>query len=313
MCLVEVDQRRGAGAYQLIEPRVVHLTNRTGITVRRTLPTRQLRTIGAWCFIDHFGPYPGASSMSVAPHPHVGLQTVSWLFAGEVEHRDSLSTVQVITPGALNLMTAGRGIAHSELSDPDSPAFHGVQLWVALPDGVRHQAPHFEHHAELPEFDCQGARIRLLVGTLLGNTSVATIYSPLVGAQITLGRADLNLPLEPGFQYGILAVDSDIRVNGLHVPATQLLSIDEASRGLRFSGPSGARFMLLGGEPFNEPLVMWWNFIGRSHEEIVQMRQDWQEGSERFAAFTDRIGGRIPAPELPIVPLRPRYLMMRST
>lgn len=294
---------------QTIEPRVVHLTTRTGISVRRTLPTRQLRTIGAWCFLDHYGPTDDAGSMSVAAHPHAGLQTVSWLFDGQLEHRDSLGTTQVINPGELNLMTAGYGIAHSELSEQSAAPLHGVQLWVVLPDSARNQAPHFEHHGNLPDFNHDGARIRLIMGDLLGHKSPAATYTPLMGAQITLGDEPVRIPAQPGFEYGVLAVETLLTVNGIKVPATNLHSVtDQISPDseLVIEGASGSRAILLGGAPFTESIVMWWNFIGRSHEDVNQMRLDWQSSSERFPAFTDRIGGRIPAPDLPNVPLKSR-------
>ena len=291
---------------QTIEPRVVHLTTRTGISVRRTLPTRQLRTIGAWCFLDHYGPTDDAGSMSVAAHPHAGLQTVSWLFSGELEHRDSLSSIQVIRPGELNLMTAGAGIAHSELSEQAAAPLHGVQLWVALPDSARHQAPHFEHHDELPDFEHDGGRIRLLIGSLFGHVSPAATYSALLGAQITLGTNPMTIPADTQFQYGVLPVESEISVNGEFIPPTHLRSLNDPSNSITIFGPEGTRVMLLGGEPFTEQMVMWWNFIGRDHDEIEQMRIDWQEGSDRFGQFDDRIGGRIPAPDMPATRLRPR-------
>ncbi len=291
---------------QTIEPRVVHLTTRTGISVRRTLPTRQLRTIGAWCFLDHYGPTEDAGSMSVAAHPHVGLQTVSWLFSGQLEHRDSVSSIQVVNPGELNLMTAGVGIAHSELSEQSAAPLHGVQLWVVLPESARHQAPHFEHHEDLPDFEHNGARVRVLVGRLLGHESPAATYSPLVGAQITLGDDPVSMPREQGFEYGLLPVDNDVVANGTPGPTTNLFNIDDDSEIITISGPAASRVMLLGGEQFTEPMVMWWNFIGRNHDEVEQMRSEWEAGNQRFAAFEDRIGGRIPAPELPNVPLKSR-------
>ncbi len=291
---------------QAIKPRVVHLTNRTGISVRRTLPTRQLRTIGAWCFLDHYGPTDDAGSMSVAAHPHVGLQTVSWLFSGELEHRDSISSVQVIKPGELNLMTAGVGIAHSELSEQSAAPLHGVQLWVALPDSARHQVPHFEHHGDLPDFEHDGGQIRILMGSLLGYESAAATYSPMVGAQLTLGDRPMVIPREAGFQYGLLPIDNDVTVNETSVATTHLLSIEDGLDTFTIIGPAGSKVMLLGGEPFTEPMVMWWNFIGRSNDEIAQMRADWEQHDDRFSSFDDRIGGRIPAPEMPNVPLKPR-------
>lgn len=151
----------------LLEPREVPLGGPRAMTVRRTLPHKQIRTVGAWCFLDHYG--PDHNRMSVPPHPHIGLQTVSWLLAGEVEHRDSVGSVQRILPGELNVMTAGHGIAHSEyaVSDP-SVAMHGVQLWVALPAEYRDRAPAFEHHSDLPVVEGGGLRATVMVGEFAG-------------------------------------------------------------------------------------------------------------------------------------------------
>ena len=290
----------------IIEPRAVQLTPRSGISVRRTVPTRQVRTIGAWCFLDHFGPSADGGMMTIGAHPHVGLQTVTWLFSGQVEHRDSVGSIQVITPGELNLMTSGEGIAHSELAEPPEP-LHGVQLWVALPDTARHQAPHFEHHRDLPEFEHDGARIRVFMGSLLGHDSPASTYSPLVGAHVTLSEATVSIPRPQGFQIGILPADHDVSINGKHVPATHLFVLDEDEGSITITGQPGSNVMLLGGEPFTEPTVMWWNFIGRTHDEVRQMREDWaNNNTTRFAAFDDRINSRVPAPEMPNVPLKAR-------
>jgi len=164
----------------ILSPRSVKLTTRSGTEISRTLPHRYIRTIGAWCFVDHFGPTTQSDAMSIATHPHTGLQTVSWLFAGEVEHRDSLGSVQIIKPGELNLMTAGRGVAHSELSTENSTVAHGVQLWTVLPDRDRKSAPLFDHYGQLPEFQRDDLKIRLFIGELFGEKSPARIFSELL-------------------------------------------------------------------------------------------------------------------------------------
>src|SRR5919202_6561195 len=161
----------------LLEPREVPLGGPRAMLVHRTLPHRDIRTIGAWCFVDAFGPSTGPG-MHVPPHPHIGLQTVTWLLAGDVEHRDSVGSRQLVHPGELNVMTAGRGIAHSEDSvGPAGSGMHGVQLWTALPDADRQQAPHFEHHGDLPVLTAAGLRGTVFVGTLYGATSPAAAYS----------------------------------------------------------------------------------------------------------------------------------------
>ena len=286
-----------------LTPRHVKLTNRTGVEVRRTLPHKELRTIGAWCFIDHFGPTSDEDAMSVAAHPHTGLQTASWLIAGEVEHRDSLGSIQLIRPGELNLMTAGSGIAHSELSINESQPFHGVQLWIVLPDAHRHQDSHFEHHDDLPVVRQDNLVAKVFAGSFLGVTSPANYYSPLVGAEISI-TSDVQIPLVLEFEYGILVVSRTIRVNGELVEVGSLHYLPAGNESVSLSGEG--QVMFLGGEPFAEDIVMWWNFIGRSHEEIIEMKSAWEQRVGGFKEFDDRIGGFIPAPDLPNVRLTAR-------
>jgi len=290
-----------------LAPRIVKLTTRTGIDIRRTLPHRYLRTIGAWCFVDHYGPTSQKDAMSVAAHPHVGLQTASWLFKGEVEHRDSLGKIQVIHPGQLNLMTAGFGIAHSELSLDSDNEMHGVQLWIALPESARNELPSFHHYQDLPNISESGLTAKLFVGDFMGHHSPAIVFTELVGVEIDIAAGSTALiPLNEKFEYGLLLVLGDLSVNETEIPLTSLHYMPIGQHSLSLTSVSGAKFILLGGEPFPEEIVMWWNFIGRSHEEIVQMRADWNNETERFPAFEDRIHGRIPAPELPNLRLNPR-------
>lgn len=290
-----------------LDPRVVKLTTRSGVDVQRTLPHRHLRTIGAWCFVDHFGPTDQLNAMSVAAHPHTGLQTVSWLFSGEVEHRDSLGSIQKIIPGELNLMTSGKGIAHSELSINQDTLLHGVQLWIVLPDEIRSIEPVFSHHDHLPHFEWEGMKVRLFIGEMFGQRSLAKTFSPLVGAELNLPvGAQTYLPVENDFEYGVLVVEGEASINASPVNSGQLRYIPPGRKTLALSSTSGAKLILLGGEPFKEKIVMWWNFIARSHDEIVKMREDWQSQSPLFPAFQDRIGGRIPAPNLPNLRLSPR-------
>lgn len=245
--------------------------------------------------------------MSVAAHPHAGLQTVNWLFNGEVEHCDSLGNVQKVVPGELNIMTAGRGIAHSEFSINNRTILHGVQLWAVLPDQYRGVEPSFDHHNDLPVFTWKELEIRLLVGKFLGQASSAKIFSPMIGAEIDLpANSTTDLSADPTFEYGVLVVSGEVNVNGNSVGLGQLHYVPPGKAELVLASANGAKFILLGGEPFKEKIVMWRNFIARSHDEIVQMRDDWQNQSSRFPAFHDRIGGYIPAPALPNLKLTPR-------
>ena len=176
-----------ATSVEIMTPREVPLGGLRAMTVRRTLPQRQRSLIGAWCFVDHYGPDPvdDTGGMNVAPHPHTGLQTVSWLFEGEIEHRDSAGNHAMVRPGQVNLMTAGRGISHSEISTPGTRTLHGAQLWVALPDADRHADPDFAHH-EPPRLTGDGWSARVFLGSLLGDTSPVSTYTPLLGAEILL-------------------------------------------------------------------------------------------------------------------------------
>lgn len=294
---------------ELLEGSPVALGGPRGLPVTRTLPNKQRRMVGAWCFLDAYGPHDLSVSdgMRVGPHPHMGLQTVSWLTAGEVLHRDSLGRRQEIRPGRLNLMTAGRGISHSE----ETPAVHsgvlaGVQLWVALPDADRNGPPDFTHHADLPVVTGPGLRAIVLMGALAGATSPARIHTPLVGAEVTLTGGPASLPVRPDFEYAVLALDGAATVDGVPLKPGPLLYRPPGRSSLDFQASSPVRLMLLGGAPFEEQLVMWWNFVGRTHEEIATARSDWESASGRFGTVHGYDGARIPAPPMPITRLVPR-------
>ncbi|SFC42083.1 hypothetical protein SAMN05216284_104252 [Micromonospora sediminimaris] len=278
-------------------------------TVRRLLPQRTRRLVGAWCFVDHFGPDDVAQrpGMEVPPHPHTGLQTVTWLLDGEILHRDSLGNQQPIRPGQLNVMTSGHGIAHSERSPAEHPPLmHGVQLWVALPDEARAAGADFAHHAELPRWRDGDLDVTLLVGELAGERSPARVHTPLLGAQLELaGSAVAGLSLRRDFEYALLALDGAGEVDGLPLAPGALLWLGAGRDVLRLGGEPGSRFMLLGGIPFEEPLVMWWNFVGRDHDEIVAAREDWMAG-RRFGVVADDPDPPLPAPALPTVRLKAR-------
>jgi redox-sensitive bicupin YhaK (pirin superfamily) len=285
-----------------VSPRVVKLTTRTEVDIKRSFPQPALRRIGAWVFLDHFGPTPQVDGMVVAQHPHTGLQTVTWPFAGHVEHRDSVGSIQVLNPGELNLMTAGRGISHSEISLAKSDSLHAAQLWLALPDSARKIDPIFEHHGNLPILEAGENQATVFIGSLDGVSSPAKVFTPLVGAELRIS-GDWQLPLESDFEHGILAVSGDLRVNGEPLAVDDLAYLAPGETAL-IEGQGLA--LLLGGTPFTEHIVMWWNFIARSHAEIVQMREAWNSQSGDWEPFEDRVGGWIPAPELPNVELRPR-------
>ncbi len=305
-----------AAGVEILTPREVPLGGPRALLVRRTLPQHQRSLIGAWCFVDHYGPQDvrSGTAMDVPPHPHTGLQTVSWLFSGEVEHRDSAGVHAFVRPGELNLMTAGAGICHSEVSTAATTMLHGVQLWVALPDAHRDTERNFDHYVPTP-VSRAGATIRVFLGTLDGVSAPVPTFSPLLGAQIDLGAGSrLTLDTDPTFEHGVLVDRGDVDVDGTAVTVAELAyrPAGPSTLELRNTGDRPARVVVLGGTPFTEELVMWWNFVGRSHDDIVNYRDQWQHHDARFGhvdgyrpvAQGDPL--RLPAPRLPTTRLRPR-------
>jgi quercetin 2,3-dioxygenase len=276
--VVCIDPERAAGV-ETLTPRAVPLGGIRAMTVRRTLPQRARSFIGAWCFLDHYGPDDVARTggMRVPPHPHTGLQTVSWLFSGEVEHRDSLGTHAFVRPGELNLMTAGHGISHSEDSTPATRVLHGVQLWTVLPERHRDTAPAFDHYtpAVVPLED--GA-VRVFLGSLQGSTSPVATFSPLVGAEVVLGGGFAHtFTVDPSFEHGVLVDTGTVELDGVRGEQDELLYVPPGTRTLTLRAVEGdVRVVLIGGEPLGERIVMWWNFIGRDHEEVTAARRQWQ-------------------------------------
>ncbi|MPV36900.1 pirin family protein [Georgenia subflava] len=311
----------GTSAVELVEPREVPLGGPRAMTVRRTLPTRARSLIGPFCFADHYGPddISVTGGMDVAPHPHTGLQTVTWLFEGKVLHQDALGSVQTIEPGQLNLMTAGHGICHSEEGTlkrfPGQGRIAGVQLWTAMPDADRQGERDFEHVAEVPTVELDAATVQVFMGTLAGVTSPARAYSPLVAAQVDIpAGATVHLPVDPAFEHGILVDDGDLTAAGTEVPASWLAYLAPGREEIVLvAGEHPVRAVLFGGTPFGEQILMWWNFVGRTHDEVVEARRLWQaaiagdaEGVARFGRVTGYDGPDLPAPDLPNVRLRPR-------
>ncbi|GGZ05825.1 pirin family protein [Streptomyces nitrosporeus] len=292
---------------ELLSPRHVQLGEST--EVRRLLPNLGRRMVGAWAFVDHYGPDDIADEpgMQVPPHPHMGLQTVSWLHDGEVLHRDSLGSLKTIRPRELGLMTSGRAISHSEESPkPHARFLHGAQLWVALPDAHRNVEPHFQHHADLPTVTAPGLTATVILGELDGARSPGTAYTPIVGADLALTRGTVTrLPLDPDFEYAVLSMSGEAEVDGVPVLPGSMLYLGCGRTGLPLRAESDAELMLLGGEPFEEEIVMWWNFVGRTQDDIAQAREDWMN-SDRFGTVRGYDGPPIPAPALPDVALKPR-------
>ncbi len=278
------------------------------MSVRRLLPLRLRRSVGAWCFVDHYGPMSvdGVDGMTVPPHPHIGLQTVTWLLAGNVLHRDSLGTEQMIRPGQLNLMTAGRGIAHAEESPADhDPQLHGVQLWVALPEAARFTEPGFEHHPELPSAESGGFIATIFMGALAGIGSPATTFSDLVGAQLSARRhLDTQLAVNPAFEHVVFTVSGSAVVAGAELRPGALAYLPAGSEQVPVAASDGSILLLLGGVPLGERLLMWWNFVARTPQEIAAAADDWAAG---------RLGGvgGYAGPPLAAPPLRAELLIRK--
>jgi redox-sensitive bicupin YhaK (pirin superfamily) len=321
-----------------------------GTQVRRLLPHRAVRTVGAWCFLDHYGPddISASAGMQVPPHPHTGLQTATWLFEGVVLHRDSLGSEQVIRPGELNLMTSGRGISHSEESPAEDtgrlsarpaarPALlHGIQLWIALPRARQFTEPAFEHHAELPVVGAgagrsgeglpgpAGARVTVVAGEFAGQRSPAVVHTPLVGLEVALpDGGSVTLPAREDFEYGVMAADGPATVWASTVSAStapgggrspgpygiepgSVAYVPAGASSLELSAGGPGRLFVVGGVPLGERLVMWWNFVARTHEEIAAARESWMAGDGRFGQVRGYQGDPLPAPPLPPGTLIPR-------
>jgi redox-sensitive bicupin YhaK (pirin superfamily) len=294
-----------AGA-SAVEPACLEVTAARVATVgrmpvRRALPRRERRTVGAWCFADHMGPAPvtETSGLDIGPHPHTGLQTVTWLLAGEVLHRDSLGTEQLIRAGQLNLMTAGHGVAHSEeATGAYRGQLHGVQLWIAQPERTRHGAAAFEHHPELPVAELDNAAATVLVGGFAGATSPARHDTPLVGVEGTLRPGRSAWPLERDFEYALVVLDGQALVKDTPVRPGQLAYLGRGRDRLELAAEDPARVLLLGGEPFDEPILMWWNFVARTREEIVAAATAWRAEDPRFGHVGSPLA-RLRLPPLP--------------
>lgn len=310
-------------AVEVLEPRPVPLGGLRAMTVHRTLPQRQRSLVGAWCFLDHYGPddISETGGMQVPRHPHTGLATVSWLFTGRIDHLDSGGNAASVIPGELNLMIAGRGITHQEISASSTGSLHGVQLWYALPEQTRNSDNHFVHYAPEPLVHA-GVTARVFIGDLLGSVSPVLTRTPdLLGAELLLEPgAAIRLTVRRDFEHAVLAENAQVTVNSVATPHRSLAYIPVGSDTIEVTAAEeGARVILLGGVPFEESIVMWWNFIGRDHDEIVEYRRRYQaemgfdpmlpEDADKpalFGRFPSGTPAALPAPALPLSRLKPR-------
>jgi redox-sensitive bicupin YhaK (pirin superfamily) len=271
-----------------------------GFAVRRILPSAQRQMVGPFIFLDHLGPatFAPGEGINVRPHPHIGLATVTYLFTGELLHRDSLGSKQVITPGAINWMTAGRGIVHSERTSPDEKGTlhqtYGLQSWIALPKDYEEMAPTFHHHPadSLPEWSHAGVTFKLVAGSAYGYESPVTIYSPLFYLDaIMKAGSRRTLPMEYR-ERAIYLIDGGLRIGDTRIaPLTMTVFVQEQDITLEAEVP--AHLMLLGGEPLSEPRFIEWNFVSSSPERITQAKADWKSG----------LFDKVPGDEIEFIPL----------
>jgi redox-sensitive bicupin YhaK (pirin superfamily) len=287
------------------EPQLEQYPNRTlslgSLAISRALPVKDRRLVGPWCFLDRFGPltFNEGKPMDVAPHPHMGLQTVTWLHDGEVVHHDSLGYESVLRPGGVNVMTSGGGIAHAEETPRDnSGRLNGVQLWTALPDADRHGSAGFVQVKEVPFFESPAGIVQVFAGTLDGATSPAPCYSDLLGADLQVHPGHtLVVPLDPAYEYAVLVMNGDCALGNQPLGERVLYYLGTTRSEAGFSSREGGRLLLIGGLPFPETILMWWNFVARTPEEITQARADW-EGRRRFGEVAAYNGPRLNAPSL---------------
>jgi len=286
--------------HQQLEPYSTREVTFGPLTVVRALPVKGRRLVGPWCFLDRFGPLTfKGTAMDIGPHPHMGLQTVTWLLDGEVVHDDSLQQEALLRTGGVNVMTSGDAIAHAERTpDKNSGRLNGVQLWTALTDLHRHRPASFQHVTEAPQLEVRGGIVRLFSGALAGGASPAEHFSELVGADLQIHASEiLNLALEPHYEHALLLLQGDCAVEGQRLEGRLLYYLGTHRTDVSLSSSAGARVLLIGGPPFPETILMWWNFVARTPEEIRKARSDW-EAHVRFGDVSAYKGPRMPAPEL---------------
>lgn len=274
-----------------------------GVPVRRALPRRAHRTVGAWCFADHMGPTSVTETrgVDIGPHPHIGLQTVTWLAAGEVLHRDSLGSEQLVRAGQLNLMTAGSGVAHAEeATGRYRGELHGIQLWVAQPESTRHGDAAFEHHAALPQLELANGTATVIVGSLAGTPSPARRDTDHTGAELLLRPGESVVPLPPEHEHALIVLAGTVAVDGHAVRPGALAYLGTGRSELALSVPpsESTRVLLLGGAPFEEQILMFWNYVARTRDEVTVAHRSWESDDGRFGEVASLLP-RIPSPRPP--------------
>lgn len=273
-----------------------------GTVIKRALPSRHKRMIGAWCFLDHAGPvtFPQGDGLDVGPHPHIGLQTFTWMIEGTMMHTDSLGSKQLIRPKQVNLMTAGHGISHTEVAPDTETKMHAAQLWIALPDAQIAVEPRFDHYPELPVVEKDGVEFTVLVGEFLNTTSPVSVYTELLGVDLSATESTkTRLTLNPNFEYGFMALEGTATVNGHELTEDNMVVLEQGVSAIEIEIHAGSRLLLLGGEPFESPILLWWNFVGRTQEELKIARDQWIAQDERFGSIPDYEGPRLEASAFP--------------
>jgi len=290
----------------VVERITSHVGDVGGLPIQRALPNKGRRVIGAWCFADHAGPATTVKRMNVGPHPHTGLSTFSWMIEGEILHRDSLGSEQVLRAGQVNLMTAGHGISHSEESLSDR--IHLAQLWIALPDAERERSASFQHFPDLPHAaPGDGWDATVLVGEFAGQRSPVPSFTPLLGVDLAAaGPACATLALDARFEHGVMLLEGEVEVSPVGhdtvetvAPGT-LLYLGAGCAAVELRCSAASRLLLLGGEPWATPPLLWWNFVGREPAEMQGWAQDWaREDGGRFGVVAGYNGPRLPVPPVP--------------
>ncbi|WP_411688391.1 pirin family protein [Acinetobacter indicus] len=273
-----------------------------GTVIKRALPSRHKRMIGAWCFLDHAGPvsFPQGDGLDVGPHPHIGLQTFTWMIEGTLMHTDSIGSKQLIRPKQVNLMTAGQGISHTEVAPEQETHMHAAQLWIALPDTKRNMPSRFDHYPELPVVSRDGVEFTVLVGEFLETRSPVEVHSPLLALDLTAAETvRTRLQLNPAFEYGFMALEGTAHINQHELNEDNMVVLEPGLQDIEIELHQGARVLLLGGEPFESAILLWWNFVGRTQDELSEARDQWVNQDPRFGSIPDYNGPRLEAPALP--------------
>ncbi|MCX5468829.1 pirin family protein [Acinetobacter nematophilus] len=273
-----------------------------GTVIKRALPSRQKRMIGAWCFLDHAGPvtFPQGDGLDVGPHPHIGLQTFTWMIEGTMMHTDSIGSKQLIRPKQVNLMTAGYGISHTEVAPDTETRMHAAQLWIALPDDKINMAPQFDHYPVLPVVEKDNIEFTVLVGEFMDTVSPVQVHTELLGIDFfAKEQTKTRIPLNPKFEYGFMALEGNAIVNGHELNSDNMVVLEPGISQIDVELPKGSRLLLIGGEPFESPILLWWNLVGRTQEELKTATEQWINQDARFGTIPDYDGPRLEAPAFP--------------